>query len=638
MSSNLKLISFLLILCFLLLQQQGIAQKGYHKSVIKEGIKIDFSLSHLNKDRSANEFREGDHVLFQFKISDTITRKPLSGAFPAAWMDKTNKNRPVDCGRKIVSFIEGGLLSRPELDLNVYYVLTLNDDNTINVVDPLFGFGGSQLLTQIQISGTGYDWAVKQDQTAVYVSMPETNQVAFINISEMKNEHNVTIPGLPKDITLQADEQYLWVAYDLPGNFETTSGVAVIDTEKKTLIKTIRTGAGSHDIILGASNEYVYVSNKKSQTVSIIDIQSLEKVKDISIRDTPIAMAYSKKSNAIYIVNKKRSIISVLDAKTHQIIAEIKDETGINKISFTPDGRLGFVLNPIANTITILDSATNRIIQSADVNDQPDEVSFSDELAYVRHLGSEIIWMIPLDVIGKEGEEVPLIDFTGGQNPPALGASENSAPGIVQAPGANAVLVSNYLDKSIYYYSEGMAAPSGHFSTYGKHPKAVQVIDKSIEETTLGVYETIVQLRTPGDYEVSLFLDVPSFMECFPVTVLPNKEKELEDLKNTLGPLSIKYVSAINRTKVGKDVFLQFELHDSKTHELVSELKDVRIMTMNSSGRGHHALKVEESETKGTYTTNFRIEEEGLYYVYVECLSRGLTYNNPQFLTLYASK
>lgn len=627
-----------IVLCCLLCIQFSIAQESYHKSVVKEGIKVDFSLSHLSEDKAVGEFREGDHVLFRFKISDTISGKPLSGSFPAAWMDKTNKSRPVDCGRKIVSYIEGGLLSRPELDLNVYYVLTLNDDNTINVVDPLFSFGGSQLLTQIQIPGTGYDWVAKEDQTMVYVSMPDANQVAFINTSDMKNTYNVEIPGQPKDIVLQDDEQHLWVTYDIPGRFETTSGVAVIDTDKKVLVKTIETGTGKHDIVIGGTNEYLYVSNQSNGTISIIDIQSLKKIKDISISDVPISLAYSKKANALYAVHKTNAVISVIDGKTHQVIEEIQASPGINNIVFTPDGRLGFVLNPKKHTIDIIDAATNRIVQSADVDEQPDEVSFSDELAYVRHLGSETVWMIPLDVIGTEGTEVPLIDFSGGQNPPALGAAPNGAPGIVQAPGANAVLISNYLDKSIYYYSEGMAAPSGHFSTYGKRPKAVLAIDKSIEEVAPGTYETTVQLRTPGDYEVSLFMDVPSFMECFPVTVLPDETKEKERLKNVLGPLSISYFPTGNYAKVDQEISVTFELLDLNTHTPVSSLKDVRIMTMNSAGRGHHALIVEESETKGVYKANLKLEEEGLHYLYVECLSRGLTYNNPQFLSLYAYK
>ena len=201
-----------------------------------------------------------------------------------------------------------------------------------------------------------------------------------------------------------------------------------------------------------------------------------------------------------------------------------------------------------------------------------------------------------------------------------------------------AVLVSNYLDNSIYYYTEGMAAPSGHFSTYGKKPKAVLAVDKSIEEVALGTYETTAKLRTPGDYDISLFLDTPSFMECFPITILPDEDKEKERLNKLIGPLSIKYLTQKSLASVGEEVTVTFELMDSKTKETVTNLKDVRLMTMDSFGKGNSNVVAKETETKGVYSTKLTLEDEGVHYVYIECNSRGLSFNNPQFLVLHASK
>ena len=47
-----------------------------------------------------------------------------------------------------------------DLVLNVYYVLTLNGNGTIGVVDPLFGYGGTKLLAEwsrsrVRVGGTG---------------------------------------------------------------------------------------------------------------------------------------------------------------------------------------------------------------------------------------------------------------------------------------------------------------------------------------------------------------------------------------------------------------------------------------------------------------------------------------------------
>jgi len=639
MNFKLKSFKYITLCCFSLLTvMQGKAQQGYHKSVIKEGIKIDFTVSHVDSNKPEGEFREGDNVLFRFKIKDTISNKPLTGAFPAAWMDKINPNLTISCGKKIVSYIEGGFQSRPELDFNKYYVLTLNNDNTINVVDPLFGYGGSQLLAQIQLNGSGYDWVISEDQSLVCVSIPETSELAFINTSDMNIDTYVTIPGKPKEVSLQNDEHYLWVTYEALGHFESLSGVSIIDMNTKTLVKNIETGRGAHDIVMDQQNNAVFVSNKSDGTVSVIDLKTLEKKQDININGTPIAMGFSKKANALYVINKEESTIYVISSNSNHIIGKIPCSDGINKIEFTPNGRLAFIANPKDNTILILDSASNTIIQQADVEDHPDEISFSDELAYIRHLKSDTVWMIPLDIIGKEGGEVSLIDFSGGQNPPSLGSEACGAKGIVQAPGANAVLVSNYLDNSIYYYTEGMAAPSGQFSTYGKRPKAVLAVDKSIEEVSLGTYETTAKLRSFGDYDISLFLDTPSFMECFPITILADEEKEKERLTKRIGPLAIKYLTPQKLTTVGEEITITFELIDSRTMETVTGLNDVRLMTMNSFGKGNSKIIVKETKIKGTYSTRLKLEYEGVHYAYVECSSKGLSFNNPQFLVLYASK
>ena len=61
---------------------------------------------------------------------------------------------------KAATFLSGSLFSQPALDLNVYHVLALNADPSLTVVDPRFGFGGSQLLALVPLPARGEDWAL----------------------------------------------------------------------------------------------------------------------------------------------------------------------------------------------------------------------------------------------------------------------------------------------------------------------------------------------------------------------------------------------------------------------------------------------------------------------------------------------
>ena len=100
---------------------------------------------------------------------------PLTGVRPAAWIDAKGA---VPCRDKIQSFLGGTLRARPSVDLNSYYIVTLNIEPSIAVIDPLLGFGGSKLLTAITLQSPGVDWVMSPDQKRIFVAMPLVNRVA----------------------------------------------------------------------------------------------------------------------------------------------------------------------------------------------------------------------------------------------------------------------------------------------------------------------------------------------------------------------------------------------------------------------------------------------------------------------------
>src|SRR5262245_59477956 len=113
--------------------------------------------------------------------------------------------------KKAQSMVNASMLSPADLDLNVYYVLTLNGNGTIGVVDPLFGYGGTKLLAMVPLKSPGADWVLSKDETTIYVSLPQLNQVAVVDTANW--EVRKFVPGgLIRDrIALQPDGQHLAV-------------------------------------------------------------------------------------------------------------------------------------------------------------------------------------------------------------------------------------------------------------------------------------------------------------------------------------------------------------------------------------------------------------------------------------------
>ncbi len=537
-------------------QPTGVDTTSYTNRIVREGIAIEFQMQSLDPEKQAQRtFQEGDTVTFRFAITDTTTGTPLSGIYPAAWMDlrpEDEKTDPDICQTKVKNFVGGSLLSQPELDLNVYYVLALNNDATISVVDPLFGFGTTKLLDLVLLQSPAEDWVLTPDQMRLFVSMPESDRVAVVDTASWEVVANFDVGPRPSRVALQPDGKYLWVGYDTPKTSAQQSGVTVIDTEGLTVVKDLPTGTGHHEIALSDDNRYAFVTNEEAGTLSVIDIRTLRKIKDVRTGRRPVSIAFSAISQAVYVVHQADGTIVAVDVKRHEVIARMQAEPGLGQIKFAPGGgwRLGFVVNPEQDLVHILDVSVNRIIQTGAVEDGPDQLAFSDQLAYVRRRNSETVLMIPLDQVGSEGQSVPVVDFPGGRIPFGRVSRPSPADGIVQAPGATAVLVANPADRAIYFYKEGMAAPMGHFQNDGREPRAVLVVDRSLQERAPGTYETIATLRRPGLYDVAFFLDSPRTIHCFEVRVAPNPARQAE--RATLRPVVIEPLIASCVLPVGE--------------------------------------------------------------------------------------
>jgi hypothetical protein len=227
------------------------------------------------------------------------------------------------------------------------------------------------------------------------------------------------------------------------------------------------------------------------------------------------------------------------------------------------------------------------------------------------------------------------VDFTSGQLAYGRGSRPSPADGIVQAPGATAVLVANPADKAIYYYKEGMAAPMGHFQNYGREPRAVMVVDKSLEERAPGVYQTTAKLRRPGLYDVALFLDSPRIIHCFEVRVSPNPE--LAAKRAASKPVTIKPLIQDRVLEVGEPANLRFKLTDPVTAEPKNDLKDVQVLTILAPGVWQQRQWAEQVGN-GLYEIAFVPPRPGVYYVSVEVRSLGLGFNKTRPVILRAKK
>ena len=521
--------------------------------------------------------------------------------------------------------------SRPDVDLNAFYILALNEDASVSVIDPLLGFGGSKLLALALLKSPGEDWVLTGDRTKLFVSMPQVNQVAVIDTATWKVVADIATGTAPARLALQPDEKYLWV-----GDAE---GVTVIDTATLKAATRIATGAGPHEIAFGGNNSFAFVSNREAGTLSIIDVTTLKKSKDVKTGARISSLAFSPLSKAIYVTNELDGTITAVDVATQKVFSKIGTAPGIKTVRFAGGGRWGFVANTTESKVYILDAATNRMLHEQTVGDAPDQFAFTDNFAYVRSLKSDQVTAIRLIDLEKK---VDVVKFPGGQlMPGSADAFASSADAFAPAPESGAVLFTNPADKMIYYYSEGMAAPMGNFQNYRRVPRAVKIVDHSLREETTGVYTTTARLPKHGTYNVSLLLDSPRVVHCFEATAKLNPALPEEDDIT----LRVEYLNREAPLVPGEDYKLRFKLTDTANKNRavkdagavkdVSAVKDVGVLVFLSPGTWQQR-QVARSLGEGVYEVTVNVPEAGVYLVFVESPSLRVKYRQLPHLNLYA--
>ena len=515
--------------------------------------------------------------------------------------------------------------ARPDVDLNSYYILALNKSPDISVIDPLLGFGGSKLLTLVMMKSPGEDWLLSQDGELLFVTLPAINQVAVITTRSWKVISYIDTGISPTRIIAQPDQHYVWVTNE---SNEKDGGVTVFDPSTLKVAAKIATGAGEHDIVISSDSRFAFVSNRENATVSVIDVQKLEKINDVKVGPGPASMALSELSKAVYVTSETDGSVTVIDAQSRQPIADMKTRPGARSIRFAPGGRYGFVLNTKESMIYIFDAASNRMLHEVKVGKAPDQIIFSDAFAFVRSLDTEIVAMLRLGTIAKE---VDITDFPGGQAAPRNDSAPVHADSIILAPEGNSVIIANPVDKVIYYYQEGMAAPMGNFQNYRREPLAVLVVDRSLREVKPGVYSTTIKLPASGRYDVAFLNDSPRVSHCFDLTAAVNPS--LKEAK----PVALRLEHQLKEMTlpVGKDFTFRFKLTDTTTGTPKADLKDVRVLTFLSAGAWQRR-DFATSVGNGMYEIKINVPQSGVYMVFFESASMGVRFRDMPYLMLHA--
>lgn len=610
------------------------------------GVRASLEVEPLEED---GRIREGDRLRVRIRLVDEETGEPLEVEPPAAWIDfrdpgTTTSDRA--CKDRIADYLQKRMKRRAAVDLNSYYVLTLNRGNNISVLSPFFGMGKTQTVTTVQLPGEGADWALSPDERRLFVTVPRRNLVAVVSTDMWEVRRTIRVGTRPRRIVLGPRGERLWVSRDGGG---ADGGVAVLDVTHPDLLGTVALGEGPHRVAFGPDGDAAYVASEGAGTVTVLDTRSLEVRETLETGPAPAALAYSTHSGKLYVADREDGSVTVLDVGSLETVLRMEGTPGKSELVFDPSGRWAFLLNPEVGEVLVLDAEADRIRHGFASEGEPYRVGFSEGFAYVRSRGIVDVAMIALSTLGPGGGDafasdfrseggdmtsesgLRAVSFPAGQIPPGEHGELGPASPFAHAPHKHdAIYVAAPGDKALYYYHymEGMPTPSGTLKTYAFEPRAALSIGRRMIEEAPGRFSAVVEAPRAGPHDFVLAVDDPRLVHCFPfrVDAAATASRDPSEVKLKVAPVGE------TRLDAGRETDLRFRLVDRATDEA---REDLEVRARITSPTGHRQDFPVRSLDDGSYeVVDLRVPSPGVYYlsVAVEELPKGFADTPPLVL------
>ena len=161
-------------------------------------------------------------------------------------------------------------------------------------------------------------------------------------------------------------------------NSESDSITVIDSTSNKILVNNITVGKSPSSIALDPITNKLYVTNRGSNSVTVIDYFLSDDGKfhttynsTIRVGNSPSGIAINPDINSIYVTNYYDNSVSIINGSTKNVEGVIKVETNPSSIDIDPISNKIYVANYGSDSISIIDGNTNMVIDTINVDKFP---------------------------------------------------------------------------------------------------------------------------------------------------------------------------------------------------------------------------------------------------------------------------
>ena len=196
--------------------------------------------------------------------------------------------------------------------------------NRLNHID-IYRWDGKDitLAKRIATGKTPSHLWIDTKSSTVYSTMQDSDELIAIDLASQVVKWRTKTGSIPADVFGTADDRLLLVGltggdavevYDVSG---TASG------KEPTRIKTIQTGRGAHAFRAFGDKRHVLVSNRVANSISKIDLQTLQVVDKYPAPGGPDCIDVSRDGKQILVTSRWAQKLTIIDVATRTVVHQV---------------------------------------------------------------------------------------------------------------------------------------------------------------------------------------------------------------------------------------------------------------------------------------------------------------------------
>jgi YVTN family beta-propeller protein len=192
--------------------------------------------------------------------------------------------------------------------------------NRLNHID-IYKWDGKDitLAKRVATGRTPSHLWIDSKSTTIYSTMQDSDELIAIDLASQSIKWRTKTGSIPADVYGTADDKFLLVGL--------TGGDAVevydVSGAQPQRTKVIKTGAGAHAFRAFGDKRHVLVSNRVANTISRIDLQTLEVVDSFPAPGGPDCIDVSRDGKQILVTSRWARKLTVIDVATRKVVRQV---------------------------------------------------------------------------------------------------------------------------------------------------------------------------------------------------------------------------------------------------------------------------------------------------------------------------